>query len=328
MKKIVKVLMLLILSVSLVSMFAACELEEIEGKSAYEIAVDNGYGGTVEEWLAGLVPEAVNIIWHSGRGVPSPSLGANHDIYLDNLNLLVYQKVDGVWVEIKAIGEQIHERVFTGVLDHGRYQYKDVEVTLTIDAETGIVNLHNLDKLNEFIPSANETAQITGVRDGNSTYDGIITNQWIDFDFLGETFDVRYDSQTDTIYINLNQFGHFYQHWTFVKCDDTVGLGGKYELIIVEVVVSENSFILHDYLDFFEFGQGSTIACTLNGINLLSEDTNYVISLFEMKADYAIHCTIGGGGFVVGYNAPKATIVAELDFVGRAGEYVELALAE
>jgi hypothetical protein len=41
------------------------------GKSAYQIAVDNGFGGTVSEWLATLIGPA---------GPPSDIVGANLDL--------------------------------------------------------------------------------------------------------------------------------------------------------------------------------------------------------------------------------------------------------
>ena len=44
--------------------------ETIQGKSAYDIAVDNGFKGSEEEWLASLVG-------------PTPTIGDNGNWYID-----------------------------------------------------------------------------------------------------------------------------------------------------------------------------------------------------------------------------------------------------
>jgi hypothetical protein len=61
MKKVVLLFLILVLSLTVVS----CGNDEnapeiangVDGKSAYELAVEKGYEGTVEEWLASLVGE-------------------------------------------------------------------------------------------------------------------------------------------------------------------------------------------------------------------------------------------------------------------------------
>lgn len=47
------------------------------GKSAYELAVENGYEGTEAEWL-----EVHFRAFHVGTGEPDSSLGNDGDIYL------------------------------------------------------------------------------------------------------------------------------------------------------------------------------------------------------------------------------------------------------
>lgn len=57
-KKIAKILALSVVSLMSVSAFAGCTMnfhDYEDGKSAYQIAVDNGFEGTEKEWLASLV---------------------------------------------------------------------------------------------------------------------------------------------------------------------------------------------------------------------------------------------------------------------------------
>ena len=66
-KSFLKVLALIVSMLLTIALFAGCYLPTLEdlqgpagadGKSAYELAVENGYTGTLEEWLAALVGEA------------------------------------------------------------------------------------------------------------------------------------------------------------------------------------------------------------------------------------------------------------------------------
>jgi hypothetical protein len=48
-----------------------------DGKSAYELAVANGFEGTEAEWI-----ETHFRAFHVGTGEPDPSLGNDGDVYL------------------------------------------------------------------------------------------------------------------------------------------------------------------------------------------------------------------------------------------------------
>ena len=90
------------------------------GESAYQIAVDNGYNGTLQQWLASLVGAAGangtngtngangsngtngtngtnGATWYQGSSAPSSGTGANGDFYLNSTTGDVSQKSSGSW---------------------------------------------------------------------------------------------------------------------------------------------------------------------------------------------------------------------------------------
>ncbi|MBE5734904.1 MAG: hypothetical protein E7361_00400 [Clostridiales bacterium] len=106
---------------------AGCDGMGTPGKSAYDLAVENGFTGTVEEWLESLKGESVspptieineNGYWvingtattvkatgpvgadgatiHTGSGEPTVT-GKNGDIYIDLTNYNLYIKISGAW---------------------------------------------------------------------------------------------------------------------------------------------------------------------------------------------------------------------------------------
>ena len=74
-----------------------------EGLSAYEVAVENGFDGTEQEWLLSLIgetgPEGLdgNTILY-GFGAPSSSLGVDGNFYIDESIFRIFgPKTSGVW---------------------------------------------------------------------------------------------------------------------------------------------------------------------------------------------------------------------------------------
>lgn len=58
------------------------------GKSAYEIAVENGFAGSLEQWLDSLKGQG----WHFGSGPPGTIVGSRPgDRYLDEDTGIVYK---------------------------------------------------------------------------------------------------------------------------------------------------------------------------------------------------------------------------------------------
>ena len=76
----------------------ACSQEDM---SAYDIAVQNGYEGTQEEWLESIKgePGKDGSKIFSGNGAPSAELGAVGDYYFDKTNKTLYEKTADGWGE-------------------------------------------------------------------------------------------------------------------------------------------------------------------------------------------------------------------------------------
>lgn len=78
-------------------------VERNRGKSAYQVAVDNGYTGTATQWLLTLrgaqgVAGNDGTQWYRDIGVPSSDIGVEGDYYIDTGNNNIYQKVSDEWV--------------------------------------------------------------------------------------------------------------------------------------------------------------------------------------------------------------------------------------
>ena len=62
------------------------------GKSAYELAVEQGFTGTLQDWL-----DSINgTTWLSGNGEPSSGLGNVGDFYMDEFNHMIYEKKSNI----------------------------------------------------------------------------------------------------------------------------------------------------------------------------------------------------------------------------------------
>jgi len=84
-------------------------IERSRGKSAYQVAVDNGYTGTQTQWLLSLrgIQGLVGTQWFYDTGVPSSTIGANNDFYIDTDTNNVYQKITGAWVYQFNVAKQV-----------------------------------------------------------------------------------------------------------------------------------------------------------------------------------------------------------------------------
>ncbi len=82
-----------------------------EGKSAFQIWLEDGNVGSVTDFLNSLIgpsgPGGSASQWRSGNGVPSNGNGTDGDFYLNELNGDVYQKTTGSYVfKLNIMGPQ------------------------------------------------------------------------------------------------------------------------------------------------------------------------------------------------------------------------------
>ena len=77
-----------------------------EGKSAYEVAVDNGFEGTEQEWLDSLVSDAAMITYPTHYDFPN--LGRNNVGYIATEENKIY-RWDGTDQRYYCIGSDIHD---------------------------------------------------------------------------------------------------------------------------------------------------------------------------------------------------------------------------
>ncbi len=105
MKRLIKLLCFTMIIV-LIFTFSGCKPEEpgngFDFQEVYEIALERGYEGTLEELIelfkgeAGL-PGADGATWYTGEGAPADTSGNNGDFYLDTVTFDVYLKGGGSW---------------------------------------------------------------------------------------------------------------------------------------------------------------------------------------------------------------------------------------
>jgi len=75
------------------------------GLSAYEIAVKNGFSGTVQEWLASLGSSVDQ--FPVAAGAPTTPIPAGVFTYLDTLTGNLYKNISGAWNLVYTFGQQI-----------------------------------------------------------------------------------------------------------------------------------------------------------------------------------------------------------------------------
>lgn len=83
------------------------------GKTAYELAVENGFTGSLQDWLNSLKGQngingenGINgKTWFSGIGEPSQTMGVVGDFYMDEFNHVIYEKQATGWVYITQVSE-------------------------------------------------------------------------------------------------------------------------------------------------------------------------------------------------------------------------------
>jgi hypothetical protein len=80
-------------------------LSQAAGKSAYQLAVEKGFSGTVEEWLASLRGEN-GTLWYVVESLPPNGLGDIGDFCLSREGLMVYRKESmDTWTPIGTLGQ-------------------------------------------------------------------------------------------------------------------------------------------------------------------------------------------------------------------------------
>ena len=110
------------------------------GKSAYEIAVENGYVGTESAWLASLkgatgatgATGTAGATWLFGTTAPASTLGKTGDFYLNTATFDIYSKATGSWVVSGNIKGATGATGATGPAGFGtQAQYNDIIARLT-----------------------------------------------------------------------------------------------------------------------------------------------------------------------------------------------------
>ena len=76
----------------------------LAGKSAYDIACENGFEGTEQEWIASLT-QGKESVWNVGEGEPVKE-GKEGDIYLEINTLDLYYRSETGWEKLANIGQK------------------------------------------------------------------------------------------------------------------------------------------------------------------------------------------------------------------------------
>lgn len=139
-----------------------------DGKSAYELAVENGFEGTLEDWLDSLKgADGANgengqggidgTVWFTGRGLPTATeqtenlKGAKKGDFYINLNTnTVYIKSDGTWELLVNVNEKDNVSKWDGTIPGWQAPdlsdeevVKNRPVSYVVDENAGTVDLYN-----------------------------------------------------------------------------------------------------------------------------------------------------------------------------------------
>ncbi|WP_394995023.1 hypothetical protein [Emticicia sp.] len=175
------------------------------GKSAYNIAVENGFVGTAQEWLLSLRGEAGSggggsggggggTVWFNGTGTPSNSEGIEGDFFLNTVNNNVYKKLSGAWSLISNFKGSTGLTGNTGAT--GATGSQGVAGATGANGVTGPTGLQGIQGI-AGVAGANGTSFIvnaTGIFSARSTYD----SQAAGFSYLATDSGNLYIRQTAT----------------------------------------------------------------------------------------------------------------------------------
>ena len=142
-----------------------------DGKSAYDIAVENGFEGTEQEWLDSLKADSAGSRFLNGSGDPAPELGAVGDSYLNYVTWDYYVKEqDGENAEWVYRGNMRYDAV-TGIEIQGSVKEnlkvgEPMAINAVVTSE-GVANpkYEIIVPENEYIEAVkNSSNVVTGVR--------------------------------------------------------------------------------------------------------------------------------------------------------------------